>query len=195
MPLEPEEPLAPNSGSDLPSRIVPALVATLISAALVFGALAWLSRSGARDAGAAQNSQLPTKTEPLPNLSLPDLRTGQDRPLRGAGRPTVVNFLAFSCVPCVKELPMIADVADSYPGADFIGIHVNAGKDRAKAEAFVRRLNPSFPIVYDPDRRLDSAVFALPTTIFLDAQGDEIGRVTGAITRSDLVNRLERLLQ
>jgi thiol-disulfide isomerase/thioredoxin len=177
--------------ADLRGRILPALVATVLSAGIVIGALTWIGRSGNSDVTATPATRL----EPLPNLTLPDLRTDEPRQLRAPGRPTVMNFLAYTCAPCIKELPMMSEVAQAHPDTDFIGVHLNAGKEEAKAKSFVQRLNPAFPVVYDPDRKLDTAVFGLPTTIFFDAAGDEVGRVTGAITRSDLVNRLERLTQ
>jgi thiol-disulfide isomerase/thioredoxin len=107
----------------------------------------------------------------------------------------VLNVLAFTCVPCVKELPMLSEVASANPQVAFVGVHTAAGKDQQRARTFVERFDLPFPVAHDAQRSLDSSLYGLPTTIFFDAAGDEVYRHTGAISRTELLNQLRRLGQ
>jgi thiol-disulfide isomerase/thioredoxin len=130
----------------------------------------------------------------MPRFVLADFLTGKSIRLDDyRGRPLVVNFLAFSCAPCVSELPMVSAAAKAHPDIAFLGIHTAAGRDTDKAVAFVRRMQVSFPVAYDKERTLDASIYGLPTTVMFDAAGDEVYRQTGAISRTELEDQLQRL--
>ncbi len=129
----------------------------------------------------------------VPKFDLPDLQTDSIRyNLAGfAGKPLVINVFDYTCVPCIRELPMISATAKSNPDVAFLGVHLLL--QRNDAQDFVRNLKLSFPVAYDGEGTFATSVLALPTTIFLDRSGREVARVTGPISKDDLADRLQRL--
>ena len=159
------------------------LVSVLLTGAIVFGGAIVASKGDTTIIGTPDG---------VPRFALPDLRS--DKTIRLAdyvGQPLVINLFDYTCVACVRELPMMSRVAATSPKVAFLGIHLML--DRKRARQFVTDRGVSFPVAYDETGALAPSAAGLPTTIFLDAAGVEVGRVTGAISEDDLRDRLERL--
>jgi thiol-disulfide isomerase/thioredoxin len=172
------------------------LIASLIiSAGLAYGLIYLLSSLG--DAGLERqldaDSRPPASLGSVPTFDLPDLQTDSIRYNLGAfaGKPLVINVFDYTCVPCIRELPMISATARSNPEVAFLGVHLMLQRD--DAQNFVRKLKLSFPVAYDAEGTFATSVLALPTTIFFDRSGREVARVTGPISKDDLADRLQRL--
>ena len=102
-----------------------------------------------------------------------------------AGRGLVMNLWATWCVPCVAEMPELQDLARKVAGAGILVLPLSS--DRGGAEA-VRRFYAAnridgLPVLLDPRGEAARAwgVRGLPTTLVIDRQGRERGRVEGAI--------------
>lgn len=102
-----------------------------------------------------------------------------------AGKGLVVNLWATWCVPCVAEMPELQDLARKVAGDGILVLPLSS--DRGGAEV-VRRFYTShridgLPVLLDPRGEAGRAWGArgLPTTIVIDRQGRERGRVEGAI--------------
>jgi thiol-disulfide isomerase/thioredoxin len=95
-----------------------------------------------------------------------------------AGEPLVVNFFGSWCAPCNMEAPDLATFARE-SGVQIVGIAVNDTEEDALA--FMDEYGLAFPIVMD-DNSLGAeyGITGVPTTIFLDAQGQETDRLVGA---------------
>ncbi|HET7731187.1 MAG TPA: TlpA disulfide reductase family protein [Usitatibacter sp.] len=116
-----------------------------------------------------------------------DLKDSQARPHRLAdykGRWVVVNFWATWCVPCIQEIPEIAEFAREHPKVAVIGVAVDAQDNLAKVKQFAAKTGHTYPLVYSDDaveRQLGEPK-ALPTTRIYDPSGkvvyDKVGRVT-----------------
>jgi thiol-disulfide isomerase/thioredoxin len=104
-----------------------------------------------------------------------------------AGQPLVLNMWATNCVPCVKEMPALDEVAAEQSGALQI-IGVNVFDTPQDATAFATDLGVSYPQFTDPDGELSSAlsVTGLPATAFFDAAGKLIDVHQGAYTADEL---------
>ena len=98
-----------------------------------------------------------------------------------AGGPVVLNFFFRDCPPCGAEAADLAEFARSNPGAQVVGVDVQDSE--ADAVAFMEEHGLEYPLVVD-DGTLSSqyAVQYTPTTVFLDAQGNEVDRLVGAST-------------
>jgi len=99
------------------------------------------------------------------------------------GRGVVLNFWATWCAPCVKEMPQL-DRLKNFLKAD--GIEVLAlSEDRAGATLVDKffRINEirNLDVLIDRAGKVmrGSKIRGLPTTLLIDAQGREIGRVQG----------------
>ena len=116
-----------------------------------------------------------TGKDALPDVTLDCLGGGTPVELSSlaGGRPTVINLWASWCVPCRKELPLLARAHEELGDAvQVIGIDY---KDPAPDDAIelARVSGVTYPQLSDPDQKTASAlkVVALPQTVFVDAQG------------------------
>ena len=98
------------------------------------------------------------------------------------GRWVVVNFWATWCVPCIQEIPEIAEFARAYPRVVVIGVAMDA-ENAAKVKAFAQKIGHAYPLVLSDDaveKQLGEPK-ALPTTRVYDPAGkvvyDRPGRV------------------
>ena len=98
------------------------------------------------------------------------------------GRVSIVNFWATWCAPCRAEMPSLDALAAAYEGqvnvvAIATGRNPRPALDRFMTDAEITRL----PVWLDPKSALarEMGVVGLPVTVILDADGQEIGRLTG----------------
>lgn len=99
-------------------------------------------------------------------------------------RPTLVHFWATWCGPCVEELPALVKSADAIKraGIELVIVSVDAGA-ATKVPPFLSKHGiAGTPVYWDPRSELYKkfAISMLPTTVALNARGEEIGRTTGA---------------
>jgi thiol-disulfide isomerase/thioredoxin len=121
---------------------------------------------------------------------------GEDVPLSSVrGRPTVVNFFASTCIPCITEMPAFEDVYQELGAADapidFLGMAIST--DRSEdALALVESTGVTYPTGKDLDSSVASAldVTLLPTTVLLDAEGDVVATSSGELSAEELEDLL-----
>jgi len=125
----------------------------------------------------------------LPDVEL-ELLAGGSYELRQTGQPRALNLWATWCAPCRAELPAFDDVADRVNGVDIVGI--NVGDDGPDAAELVEELDLSFTQVLDPNAAVQQnlRITGMPSTVFVDADGDIVHVQSGELT----VEELERLL-
>lgn len=129
--------------------------------------------------------QVPRKSLPHLTLQTIDGATVQLSGMRG--KPLVMNLWATWCPPCQRELPMLVKAATRTPGIRFI--LVDQGQDAPTVRAYLNRKRlDSSRIVLDPDGLLLRAYHApgLPTTLFVDAQGELKSVRVGQLSRATL---------
>ena len=108
------------------------------------------------------------------------------------GRWVVVNFWATWCVPCIQEIPEIAEFARTYPRVAVIGIAMDADNP-AKVKQFAQKTGHDFPLVL-ADESVEKQMGepkALPTTRIYDPSGKVVYDRPGRVN----VKSLEELTQ
>ncbi|NOU04710.1 MAG: TlpA family protein disulfide reductase [Hyphomicrobiaceae bacterium] len=99
------------------------------------------------------------------------------------GKVVLLNLWATWCAPCRKEMPALDRLQGQVGGADFEVVALSV--DRAGAKAGQKFLTETgvknLKLYADATARMGSELRAvgLPTTLLLDRQGREIGRLVG----------------
>ena len=112
------------------------------------------------------------------------------------GKPLVLNFWASWCGPCKSEMPAFQQAYEQEDGVQFLLVNMTGGREtQADAEALLAQEGYTFPVLFDLD--LDAAmtygVTALPTTYFLDAEGNLVAWAQGAINEETLQQGLDMI--
>lgn len=129
-----------------------------------------------------------------PNLVLQTIEgSAFDAAAMTRGRPTIVNLWADWCPPCRREMPYFAQAAKAHPEVTFLLVNQGDSAGVARTLPAANGL-PVRSIVLDPAARLSAAYGgALPTTIFIAADGTVLSVTTGAISRASLMNRIDQI--
>jgi thiol-disulfide isomerase/thioredoxin len=99
------------------------------------------------------------------------------------GKPVVVNLWATWCQPCLREMPSLERLQQKLGGRLTVAAVSQDRGGEKTVTPFLAKLGLDKVKVYlDPKSEVGKAfgVRGLPTSIVLDAEGREIGRVEGA---------------
>lgn len=115
------------------------------------------------------------------------------------GRPVVVNFFASWCGPCQREMPLFEAVWQEYgERIEFMMVDLcGAGfDDKEAAKALVEQAGYTFPVYFDDGSQAAAhyAIRSIPTSVFVAADGELIGKWVGMIDEQSLRGYLDMLL-
>ena len=99
------------------------------------------------------------------------------------GNIMIINFWASWCLPCKREMPSLAKLSEKYPSVKVYAINMEK-PNKLRARDFYKNLGiSSLDIYFDPDFNLVKTfkMRGLPTSILIDKNGKEFGRVVGEI--------------
>ncbi|MFW8564793.1 prolipoprotein diacylglyceryl transferase family protein [Orrella sp. 11846] len=113
----------------------------------------------------------------------------------GIGKATVINLWASWCPPCVREMPALEQAQNDFPDVEFV--FLNQGENPAQITNFLNHHNLQLDhLIVDP-RSASSQQYSgglLPTTLFIDAQGQIQSIRMGELSLASLAQRLRDLV-
>ena len=90
---------------------------------------------------------------------------------------TMINFWEPWCLPCVNEMPDLERLYEAYADRGFLLLGVYSTADmESEAEAILSRSGTSYPILYYTAAFDEFQTGYVPTTIFVDRNGELIGQ-------------------
>jgi cytochrome oxidase Cu insertion factor (SCO1/SenC/PrrC family) len=110
-----------------------------------------------------------------------------------AGRPLVINFWATYCPPCRAEMPMLQRVMGGQTSAQLVLVDEGDGRDAAIK--FLKDVGITQDALLDSDLAVGHqyGAIALPTTVFVNADGTIAGRQIGQLDERVLTAQLATL--
>ena len=99
------------------------------------------------------------------------------------GNIMIINFWATWCAPCKREMPSLEKLTNKYPEIKVYAINTEK-PNKLKIRDFFRIIDVvSLDTYYDPDFKLvkQFKMRGLPTSILIDKEGNEFGRVIGEV--------------
>src|SRR5258708_1793870 len=156
----------------------------ILLAALAAGALLTLGSCSLQQPLQAANQAQDAVGKPAPDFAGTDLDGHPIRLSDYRGHPLLINFWASWCGPCRAEQPGLQAVVREFApqGLEVLGITVRDNIDEAKI--FRDEFKMPYRSLFDQAARLAYAyqADAPPTSIFIDAEGVERLKTTGALT-------------
>ncbi|WP_317929991.1 TlpA disulfide reductase family protein [Halioxenophilus sp. WMMB6] len=89
------------------------------------------------------------------------------------GEVLFINFWASWCGPCRQEMPILDELHQRYEGAGFKVIGITIDEDTSEADALLKKIPVSFPVLYDAQSQVSRLfdVDAMPTSVLIDRSG------------------------
>ena len=101
----------------------------------------------------------------------------------------IINFWATWCAPCIEEMPSLSRLQANIVFNNLQIIPINVGRDSIeKSKNFYQKLKiDNLKIYFDKDVELANKFLlrGLPTTVFINKNGEEFARVIGFINFDD----------
>lgn len=116
------------------------------------------------------------------------------------GKPIVVNFWASWCTPCKSELPDFQLAYENYGDEiEFMMVNLTDGRSETVegASGFINAQGYTFPVYYDVDQQAATAyyVMSIPTTYFIDAEGNITAYAQGMIDYDTLLKGIDMIIE
>src|SRR5467141_880993 len=186
-----EEPVAirPPGSKRNPAALF--FVATLVAAMLFLGFHA------ARHAGGAANDSLDPTGKPAPDFTL-ETPDGKNVSLSNyRGQAVMLNFWATWCGPCKIEMPWFVELQKEYgpQGLQILGVAMD-DSSKEDIQKFAKDMGVNYTILIGREAvgQAYGGVDVLPTTFFIDRDGNIVTREFGLQSRSLFMDNIKKAL-
>jgi len=134
---------------------------------------------------------------PPPDFHLADLNGNTTQLADYSGKALVINFWGTFCEPCVTEMPEFERQYEKWKDQGLVITAINLSEDTLTVNNFVKRLNLSYPILRDVNRKTERlyGLRSYPTTFFVKPDGNIMDIVVGGMTEEDIDKRVALLLE
>lgn len=150
------------------------------------------------DSSEKSSSENENKLTKAPNFTVYDLAGNEVNLTDFFGKPIIVNFWASWCGPCQMEMPDFDAAFAAYKEEiEFLIVNMTDGSRETveKASSFIEEKGYTFPVYYDTkyNAAITYSVSSLPTTYFIDAEGNLIAHARGAIDADTLQRGIDMI--
>ncbi len=141
---------------------------------------------------------------PAPDFRLPALAGGEIQLHDYQGSVVLVNFWGTWCEPCKRETPALQSAYEQLRDQGLVVVGVNLtddelvqGNSEADIRSFVEQYGVTYPIALDIEGEATKAfrVYPLPTSFFIDRQGNIRYMRVGELTTEEVVALFDQLHQ
>lgn len=109
-------------------------------------------------------------------------------------KPVSITLWATWCGPCVMEIPVLKELYDDYKDqVEFLAISVDDPRIGGKVKEFVKKHGINYPVAHDLSKQVinDFETDSIPFTLFVNAKGEEVGRLVGFMGREHMIKAFE----
>ena len=142
-----------------------------------------LSKNVLADSDFSENIVIYEKPKVIKELKFKDLNLQDVDLTNKKGNIVILNFWATWCLPCRREMPSLEKLTHQYPEIKVFAINMEK-PNKLKTQDFFKFIGVlSLDIYFDPELKLvkQFKMRGLPTSILIDKNGKEFGRIVGEI--------------
>ena len=142
-----------------------------------------ISKNVLADNDFSKNIVIYEKPKTIKELKFKDLNLQEVDLTNKKGNIMILNFWATWCAPCKREMPSLEKLTNQFPKVKVYAINMEQ-PNKLKVRDFFRSIGvASLDTYYDPKLKLvkQFKMRGLPTSILIDKNGNEFGRVIGEI--------------
>ena len=147
-----------------------------------------IGKSVLADNDFSKNIVIHEKPKVIKELKFKDLNLQEVDLTNKKGNIMILNFWATWCAPCRREMPSLEKLTHQYPEVKVYAINMEK-PNKLKAQDFFKFIGVlSLDIYFDPELKLvkQFKMRGLPTSILIDKDGNEFGRIIGEIDFVDI---------
>ena len=146
-----------------------------------------ISKNVLADTDFSKNIVIYEKPKIIEELKFKDLNLQEVDLTNKKGNIMILNFWATWCAPCRREMPSLEKLTFEFPEIKVYAINMEK-PNKLKAQDFFKFIGVlSLDIYFDPELKLvkQFKMRGLPTSILIDKNGKEFGRIVGEIDFTD----------
>ena len=125
-----------------------------------------------------------------PDFELTELKGESMRLSQFRGQPILLTFAATWCPDCRTETPVLQELHTSHP--ELVIVTVDSKESPETVQGFVDEFGVTYPILLDTNGSTSDQyrIFAIPTGLFIDAQGIIRAKIIENVTPQLLAEKL-----
>ncbi len=163
----------------------------IITIALGFGLTYMLETAAPKKEQAQTVKKVKTDSAVLPSFSFTDMEGKTHDASTYAGKYILINFWATWCPPCVKEFPVLLQLAREYP-EKLVFLAISSDQDEAAIDRFIKKFDEqnketlaqdNVILVHDKDSAITFDLFQtarLPETVVVSPEQKMLRKLVGA---------------
>lgn len=139
-----------------------------------------------------ETEETETTAQPAPDFTLETLDGTKVALSDFKGQKVLLNFWATWCPPCRAEMPHMQSFYEKNKDENIVVLAVNltSGDNREKLAPFISEYSLTFPILLDESGDIGRKyqVFTIPTSYFIDEQGNIAQKIVGPMDEEFMEN-------